>query len=98
MEVARSSVFDAGATIGLGQLVIAAALIASMSVATLIICTAVKGCSREAVAAYDLGEQIGRDRGYEEGRRVARPVVVPMPPACPCGGAGDRDREAAGAR
>jgi cytochrome c553 len=58
-------------------------VLASMWLATLVICRSVKSCSREAVAAYDLGEQMGRDRGYMEGRRVARPVVVPMPPACP---------------
>lgn len=93
---AGSGAADSGATIE--RAVMAALLIVSMWVATFVICKAVKSSNREAVAAFDLGEQLGRDRGYEEGRRVARPVVVPMPPACPCQGAGDLDRRGADAR
>lgn len=73
-------------------------VIGSMWLATLVICRAVKRPTRDAMAAYDLGEQMGRDRGYEEGRRVARPVVVPMPPACPCRLAGASKRETADVR
>jgi hypothetical protein len=73
-------------------------ILASMWLATAVICRAVKATTKDAVQAYDLGEQIGRGRGYEEGRRVARPVVVPMPPACPCQSAGALERELADVR
>lgn len=77
---------------------VAVVVLISMWLATLVICRAVKATTKDAVAAYDLGEQMGRDRGYEEGRRVARPVVVPMPPACPCQSAGALEREFADVR
>lgn len=33
---------------------------------------------RSADEAFELGQQMGYEKGYCEGRRTARPVVVPM--------------------
>jgi hypothetical protein len=43
-----------------------------------IICSTIRLHLRPASDAYEQGFQAGYDKGYVEGRRTARPVVVPL--------------------
>lgn len=43
-----------------------------------------RAVTQPAKDAYELGFQIGFDRGYLEGRATSRPVVVPMVGASTC--------------
>jgi hypothetical protein len=60
------------------------ALIGSLGLASAALSRQVRESARDAIAAYDLGQQLGYDKGYMEGRRVARPVVVPHPSLRQC--------------
>jgi hypothetical protein len=43
---------------------------------------------------FERGRQIGHDRGYREGRRTARPVIVPMHRCPACGNSESRENVA----
>lgn len=47
--------------------------------ATGVVCRSLRRPRVDVEAAFELGRQVGHDRGYWEGRRTARPVVVPLP-------------------
>jgi len=53
-------------------------LLGAMLATACIICQAIRVCMRPASDAYEQGWQAGFDKGYWEGRRTARPVVVPL--------------------
>lgn len=63
-----------GATVAVGV-----ALLGAMSTAACLVCESVARHGKPASDAYEAGHQAGYDKGYLDGRRVARPVIVTLP-------------------
>lgn len=53
-------------------------VLASMTTCTALIVKAISRTHREAEVSFEAGYELGMDAGYKEGRRTARPVLVPF--------------------